>query len=207
MSTSNTPVRLGPAEMVAGRPFTNLDHNDEDLAILRYMRQELCRGLSQAASVPERPLVLQFLEDGVRHHRIVISQLEGLLSCCEITWVGFCGQKRAGADSTLLDGIDVELINEFPQYPDVLSYSSLELANGDWRNLILMSCPAGIEHWRTSVRHAYAAHVLSPDYYENVRLHSGVLAGRLLSDSDLVIRRTKYYDFRGGKLWLAVREF
>lgn len=209
MSTSNTVVHLGPEEVVGERPFTNPDKNADDLVILRHMRNRLCRLLRESGKLPSepRPLVLQFLEDDIRRHRIVISRLEDLLSHRELIWVGFCGRKQPGADWTQLDDIDVELIDEFCEHPDLLSYSSLQLGNGDWRNLVLFKHVAGIQHWRTSKRHAYAAQVLSPRCYTCIRLHNGRLSGGLMSGNDLIIHSTKYYDFRSEQLWHAVREF
>lgn len=209
MSTSKTVVRLGPEDVVGDRPFTNPDRNADDLVILRHMRSRLCRLLRESEKLPDepRPLVLQFLEDDIRRHRIVISRLDDLLSHRELIWVGFCGRKRPGADWTQLDGIDVELIDEFCGHPDLLSYSSLQLDNGDWRNLVLFKSAAGIQHWRTSTRHAYAAHILSPKCYTCIRLHNGRLPGGLMTENDLIIQCTKYYDFRSQQLWYAMREF
>lgn len=206
---TNRVVHLGPKETADERPFTNPDRNAKDLAILRHIREQLCRVLSRPHKLPSepRPLVLNFLEDETRRHRIVIAQLEVLLSSRELTWVGFCGRKQSNIDSSVLEDIDVELIDEFSDHSHLLSYSSLELNNGDWRNLVLFRCPEGIRHWRSSARHAYAARQLSPQCYTCVRLHRGVLHGGLMSDNDLIILRTKYYDFRGGSTWYATREF
>lgn len=208
MPTSAPPIRLDPSEIVSGRPFTNPDRNAEDLALIEYMRKRLCRLLSQTRKLPDqpRPLILHFLEDDVRKHRIVLSRPEALLSASTLVFVGFCGRKRNDVDKSVLDHVDVELIGEFRQHPDLLSYSSLELQTGDWRNLVLMGRPRGIEHWQTSARHRYAARELAPKYYTNVRLHRGLLSGGLMSNNEPVIIETKYYDFEGRKLWRAVRE-
>lgn len=208
MSNAEPPIRLGPSDVVSGRPFTDPSRNTRDLAILQHMRKRLCRLLQNPEKLPAppRPIVLHFLEEEIRNHRIVISRLEELLSASKLIFVGFCGRKRAGADRSLLDGVDVELIDEFCEHPDLLSYSSLELDTGEWRNLVLLRCVEGIQHWRKSDRHAYAVRELAPKYYKYVRLHNGILLGGLMSDNKLNILRTKYYDFRGEGTWRAVRE-
>ena len=76
-----------------------------------------------------------------------------------------------------LTAMDDELIGEFPAHPGVLSYSSLELDDGDWGNLILLDGDGARQRWREGERHAYAARELAPRHYTDVRLHQGVLPG------------------------------
>jgi hypothetical protein len=89
----------------------------------------------------------------------------------------------------------------------VLSYSSLELAGGDWGNLILLAGEAACEHWRVSERHADATRVLAPRHYTHVRLHRGILPGGVRAGRAPVLRRTKYFDYQGGDTWRAEREW
>lgn len=208
MSASEVWIRLGPLEVLRSRPFTHPDRNAEDLAALRCMRERLCHLLHRPEQLPDapRPLILYLQETDGRSHRVVLSDPEALLAAGSFTVVGFFGQRRSGADLSQLDAVDLELVAEFPQHPTILSYSSLELPNGDWGNLVLLSAPEGIDHWRTSVRHIYAARRLAPQCYEVVRLHNGTLPGRLMSEQDLVLLRTKYYDYRGPTPWYAMRE-
>lgn len=92
------------------------------------------------------------------------------------------------------------------EHPYLLSYSSLEIDGGNWRNLVLFSSPHGIGHWAMSVRHAHAARELSPSQYRHIRIHNGVLAGGLMSGDGIRLIRTKYYDFQDETLWSAIRE-
>ena len=66
-------------------------------------------------------------------------------------------------------------------------------------DLVLLGDEITKEHWRRSARHAYAAQMLSPQYYESIRLHNGEIAGGLWSTSPLVIAYTKYYDYPAGQ--------
>jgi hypothetical protein len=81
----------------------------------------------------------------------------------------------------------------------------LELADGNWANLVIMQHAEGIQRWRTSQKHAYVARKFAPLFYSGIRIHNGVLP-RGLTSPRLVLLNTKYYDFRGGRLWRAVRD-
>ncbi len=208
MSTSTDYTRLDWSDLVPDRPFTNPDHNAEDLAHLQYMTEKLRHLLSQPGAIPAqpRPYVLYLEEDGGRRHRIAIARPEELLTRHELAVVGFCGTKWPETDRTPLDVVDAELLNEFMLQPHLLSYCSLEVEGGNWRNLVLFSHAQGIGHWAISTRHAYAAQELSPHYYRNIRLHNGLLPGGLMSGNDISLTRTKYYDYQDQALWWAVRE-
>lgn len=208
MSTPKDYIRLSWSDVVPDRPFTNPDHNAEDLAHLQYMAGRLRQLLGQPVAIPAqpRPYVLFLDEPGGRRHRVALARPEELLICPEIAVVGFCGNKWPEADRAPLDAIDVELLEEFIQHPHLLSYSSLEVEGGNYRNLVLFSHPQGIGHWAISVKHAYAAQVLSPNYYRYVRLHNGVLPGGLMLGNELTLSRTKYYDYQCQTRWWAVRE-
>lgn len=208
MPTSADYIRLDWSDIVPDRPFTNPDHNAGDLAHLQYMVERLRGLLSQAQIIPARPrpYVLHLEEAGGRRHRIALARPEELVICPELAVVGFCGTRWPDADRAPLDAVDAELLAEFMQHSYLLSYSSLEVEDGNWRNLVLFSHAQGIGHWAISLKHAQAAQVLAPSYYQNIRLHNGVLPGGLMSDHDLILTRTKYYDYQDQPLWWAVRE-
>jgi hypothetical protein len=194
---------------VPDRPFTDPQHSSADAATLNYMRWRLHYLLSQSNIGPghplDRELYVQMMQETTdRYHRVVILERGPLLTDAELTFVGFFGQRRFEASQAMLQDIDTELIQEFLQHTSVLSYCSLELADYNWANLVLLRNPEGIQHWRTSQRHAYAARELAPLYYTGIRLHNGVLPEGL--DSPVLhLTRTKYYDFQGPGLWQAVR--
>ncbi len=206
MSATNDYFRLGSADILPDRPFTNPAHNAEDLASLDYMLDVLRRLLSQPGVVPLQPRPYVLFIEGERRHRIALARPEVLLTCSEPAVVGFCGNSLPGADRTPLEQADEELLNEFMEHSDLLSYSSLEVGDNNWRNLVLFSHPQGIDHWTVSNKHKYAAQVLSLGYYRHIRLHNGVLPGRLMSGSRIVLHRTKYYDFHDRTIWWAVRD-
>jgi hypothetical protein len=210
MSTLSNPIRLGPLDIASGRPFTALEHSHSDLATLERIRARLLHTLATWDAPLEQPNqsevhVQSVYEEHQRMHRMVICDHAALATTSELAVVGFFGEQRGKANPAMLQDIDTELIQEFLQHRYVLSYSSLELADGNWGNLVILQHAEGIEHWRASQRHAYAARELAPQYYARIRLHNGLLPNGLAS-TRLVLTSTKYYDFEGDDQWRAIRE-
>jgi hypothetical protein len=202
-------VRLGPRETAAGRGFTDPARTNLDLLAVRLMLAEIRRQVARAAALPAslRPLVLEGREADGRAHRAVVCDERRLGDGRALTWVGFFGVKRRDVDPTPLTVRDEELIREFHAHPGILSYSSLEFADGNWGNLILLDGDAAAEQWRDGERHADAARELAPRHYTDVRLHRGVLPGGVRGTGGPILRRTKYYDYRDGVTWRAEREW
>lgn len=170
------------------------------------LRQALVAADAGQDRAAQSEVHVQYLHDEhERMHRMVIRDRAALTTESELTVVGFFGEQRGKANPALLQDIDTELIQEFLQHRSVLSYSSLELADGNWGNLVILQHTDGIEHWRASQRHAYAARELAPIYYARIRLHNGVLPTGLAS-ARLTLTSTKYYDFESGDIWRAIRE-
>lgn len=209
MSQVKNYVYLDTSELVPDRPFTNPEHNPDDLAMLEYMAKRLRYVLNQPDAVRHypRPFVLYLPESGGLRLRLAITNPDGLLSNKDdLLVVGFCGQKRPEAERSQVEAVDIELVSEFLQHPYLLSYCSLELKCGNWCNLVLFSHSVGLRHWATSRRHAYAALELAPNYYLSIRLHNGQLPGGLMSGHKIRLTRTKYFDYRGETIWRALRE-
>ncbi len=97
------------------------------------------------------------------------------------------------------------LVKGLADYPYVISYSSLQLEDGNYGNLVVLSEEAGRENWRESKTHQYAVAELAPGYYESVRLHNGLMRGGLSSTPTIELTSTKYFDYRDG-LWCGLRE-
>jgi hypothetical protein len=204
-------TRLTQTEYIPDRPFTNPEHSYADVAVLEYMRTQLrvtLRDVDCGPSDPQsRQLYIHTLrEDGERQHRQVILSRRMLLDAKSLTVVGFFGHKRGSADPGILEDVDNDLLQEFLHHTYVLCYNSLELPDGNWANLVLLLDATGIQQWRVSQKHAYAARELSPLFYETIRLHNGILPGGLAAPR-LVLLSTKYYDYRGDNWWQTIREF
>ena len=201
-------VGLAPRETAAGRGFTDPARTTRDLAAVGLMLDNIRRQVS-TASLPAGPcpLVLAGHETDGRVHRAIVCDARRLGDGRDLAWVGFFAVKRRDLDSAPLTVRDEELIQEFPDHPGILSYSSLELGDGDWGNLILLDGDEAREHWRVSGRHAHAARELAPRHYTDVRLHQGILPGGVRARGVAVLRRTKYYDYRDAVTWRAEREW
>lgn len=129
---------------------------------------------------------------------------QALLESPALAAVGFFGQRWPQADATLMDGVDGELIAEMHAFPGMYSYSSLELPDGNWANLVLLQHVQSGRNWRESARHAHAAYQIAPRYYRSIRLHNALLPAGLAGPAP-ALARTTYYDFRHGAWWQAVR--
>jgi hypothetical protein len=101
--------------------------------------------------------------------------------------------------------VDDDLIHEFSMHPGVLSYSSFELEDGNYVNVVVLDSPDAKDHWRTSPRHAYAARDLAPEFYACIRLQNGHIPGGLADLEHLRLLATKYYDYQQDEPWLAQR--
>jgi hypothetical protein len=202
-------LRLDPVQPVTGRPFTDPAHTATDLVAVRVMAARLRALLAVSAALPDapRPLIVEGREPDGRQHRVVLGDPRRLATVPDPSFVGFFAVKRAGLDHAALTRTDDELVAEFPAHPGILSYSSLEFADGNWGNLIVLDAPESREHWRTSPKHAWAATELAPRHYAVVRLHTGRLPGGLGSGREPVLARTRYYDFQPPAPWRAEREY
>ncbi|MGQ0849136.1 MAG: hypothetical protein ACT4OP_08480 [Actinomycetota bacterium] len=197
---------LAADQAVARRPFTAPGLYPRDLALLGFMLQDLRALLSDSKGGPLIPYrSTEWEADGLRR-RVIISDSLSRHGPEPTQIVGFFGERRLERDAAPLEEANLEIVLEFRNYPGILSYSSMELADGNWANLVVHRAPTDREAWRGSEAHARAAREMSPLYYRTVRIHNGVLPGGVLGDGSIVIERTKYWDYRTPKAWQAVRE-
>ncbi len=201
------PIPLAPGESVPRRPFTSIALYAHDLKVLATMLEELRYGMEKLEAADLIRFVPQEWEvEGLRH-RIIVARPEVLKASTHTCVVGFFGQRHLHLDGGPLEEANTEIILEFRQHLGILSYSSMELPDGNWANLVLHDVPGTRENWRSSESHARAARELSPIFYRTVRIHNGVLPGGLVGGSDLEVERTKYWDYRRkSRVWHAVRE-
>jgi hypothetical protein len=172
------------------------------------MAQTLCEilGKEQPSLRSHRLDIFYLKESDGRAHRVVISNWDGLLTAETCVVIGFFGQRRPDADLTQTHIADAVLLQEFTDHPELLSYNSMELPDGNWGNLVLFRSMNGPYHWGQSRFHVQAAQEISPRYYYSVRLHNGELQGGLLARQPVRLTCTKYYDFTQQPLWKAVRQ-
>ena len=201
--------KLKSAEVVRDRPFTNPDHIVNDVNTLRFMVDQLCLFLENhhlyANLSP--PIIIHQPSRDNWFYRLVIARPEILLQPGELAFVGFLGHRREDANLELADEFDEILVNEIPDYPGLLSYSTMALVSGDFCNLVIFTDTSVKEQWSRSMSHEQAVRKLSPDYYVSIKLYNGNLPGGIADSRALQLTRIKYYDYQVNPRWHAVREF
>jgi len=197
----NKDSSLNTSQSLDERALPVAGQSNLDLVILRYMTQRIyvTLYLLDEPVDPSQPL-LYYAEEGRKHtHRIAIYRPEELQQNSNLEFVGFISAKlKPGRPQVIKEirAVDKRLIVEFISTPGLLSYSSLELRDGRWCNLVLFSGSETKVHIRNSETHAYAAYQLSPRYYDWVRIHNGIMPGGL-ARNEIVLQKTKYYQFHG----------
>ena len=209
-------VVLAPDEVAADHPCTDTSLYVADRGLLAYMLQDV-KALVRLASAGTRDVIayesVTWFVHGLKR-RIVPCDLDRLVDGAELEVVGFFGSRRLASEGGLalgtdpIDGLDSALTAEFHNHPGIACYSTIEMVDGFWANLVLHSVPSDAEVWRGSEVHRGAV-VLSPTLYRDVRIHSGRLAGGVDSTSEVVLHATKYWDYGpvpdGQPTWTAVR--
>src|SRR3989440_5301083 len=174
---------------------------EQDIVLLRYMAQRIfiTLYLLDKPTDPSQPL-LYYLEEGHKYtHRIAIYSPQELLLNNKLDFVGFISRKLQSGDSQVIEEfrtVDKNLIVERINTPGLMSYSSLELRDGRWCNLVLFSVAETKMHIGNSELHAYAAYQLSPRYYDWIRLHNGIMPGGV-ARNEMLFQKTKFYQFHG----------
>lgn len=183
-----------------------------DGMLLGYMARRLQLTLNQLeifdASRRASPLVYHLQERRGQTHRIALYHPEALLMQAPLAFVGFLSARQKQLCPSILHAIkrtDKRLVMELADVPGILSYSSLELRNGDWCNLVVLTDASVKRHIMGSQTHQYAAYLLAQAYYVWIRLHSGVMPEGL-DHMEMRLLKTKYYTFRPGQARPSIQE-
>jgi hypothetical protein len=186
------------------------EENEQDIVLLKYMAQKIYITLYLLDGPIDPPQsLLYYLEEGQKYtHRIAIYGPQELLLSNKLDLVGFISRKLQPEDPHVIEeirAIDKKLIVELISTPGLMSYSSLELRDGRWCNLVLFTGPETKAHLKNSETHAYAAYQLSPRYYDWVRLHNGIMPSGL-ARNEMLLQKTTYYQFHRPHEKPTVRE-
>ena len=176
---------------------------------MRYMLTRLCQVLETLhwRGNPNvlAPVTQELIESDGRHHRVIPIRPNLLRDRTSFEIVGFFGQRRFDADDSGIAARDKMLFDEMGRHEGLLSYSSLELTNGDYGNCVVFTDKAAKDHWGTSQIHQVAAQDLSPSFYYSIRLYNGILPSSIMSPHWLRLTSVKYFDYANGSLWMAER--
>jgi hypothetical protein len=203
------PILLEPNESPADHPCAAVEHYHSDLALLGYLLQDL-RVLVRRAAKGEIPLQpygrITWEVHGLKRRTVTCDPIR-LLERDDFQIVGFLADRRTLPTAGELDEAELDVIDEFENYPGIVSYSSLELVDHQWANLVVHTTPDDREAWRHSERHIRAAEDLAPRVYHNVRIHNGCIPEGPIGRRTVVIESTKYWDYDSPEPWHAFREF
>ena len=201
-------VELAPDEDPEDHEFASTDRYRPDLALLNYLLQDL-RVLVRRYAKGEIDLsphdVVSWEVHGLQR-RTVMCDPEGLLAPGPVYIVGFFGDRRADADQRPVDSTEFDLIDEFRSYPGILSYSSTELVDHYWSNLVVHTHPDDREAWRHSDVHVRAVDEVAPNAYHSVRIHNGFIRDGVAGSRTVNLVRTKYWDYDSDPVWAAYRD-
>ena len=203
-------VELSAQELVDGRLFTHPHYVQYDRRIMCYMIKRLGSVVDVMAQLeaPTRLALVQQIEPDQREHRIILGpawQVPHDSASGVFSVVGFFGQKRFDGDVGLIGERDRLLTQEMENHAGLISYSSLELTNGDYANCVLFVDEAAKDHWGASSLHFQTAIELSPLYYYSIRLYNGALTGNICHGPELQLTCAKYYDYSCQPAWRALR--
>ncbi|MGD2049386.1 MAG: hypothetical protein PVH03_07825, partial [Chloroflexota bacterium] len=184
-------LTLKPTEVVLDRPFTNPDRIVNDVNTLRFMVDQLCLFLENHhfKDNPSSPIIVHRPSRDNWFYRLVIARPEILVQPGELSIVGFLGHRREDANLELADEFDQILVNEIPDYPGLLSYSTMALVSGDFSNLVIFTDTSVKEQWSRGKAHEQAVRKLSPDFYVSIKLYNGKLPGGLADSRSLQLTR------------------
>lgn len=203
------PEFLTPYESPVGHPCASVDHYHPDLALLNYLLQDL-RSLARRAAKGEIELgpfhALTWEVHGLRRRTVVCDPIR-LVDVSDVLMVGFLGNRRQTPAAAELDETELDVIGEFRSYPGIVSYSSIELVEYQWANLVIHAQPDDRESWRHSQIHIQAAEDLAPRVYHDVRIHNGRVPAGVRGSETVVIDTTKYWDYDSEQPWHATRDF
>jgi hypothetical protein len=202
---------LNKYEALDDRMLSPGNKGRQDLVILRHMAQRIHVTLHLLDQPVSKllPLLYYSEERHRRTHRIAIYQPGELPLTSSIAFVGFVSGKRKPTSPPVVNEIhvvDKKLIAQLVGIPGILSYSSLELRDGNWCNLVLLSDANAKIHVKNTDTHAYAAYQLAPSYYDWIRLHHGIMP-RGLACYEMVLQRTRHYIFQGPHQRPTIQEF
>lgn len=208
--TMNKDDIFDQPEALAERDLPIVIKGKLDLVVLRYMARRVfmtLRSLDQATTTM-RPLLYYLEERRRRIHRIAIYNPQELSLNNELAFVGFVSGRQKPIQPSVvaeLHAVDEKLVAELVGVPGLLSYSSLELHDDKWCNLVVLNDPGVKLHLKNAGTHRYAAYELAPSHYQWIRLHNGMMPAGLAADA-MFLQKTKYYMYQSSGRRPTVRE-
>jgi hypothetical protein len=203
------PQILSHDQRVSGMPFTHPAYIEIERRQLQYMLMRLHWIMDtffwRKSQTNYAPIERNLVEADGRNHRILVIRPHLLAQSTGLCVVGFFGQRMMDGDMDEADRRDGMLNSEMNAHEGLLSYSSLELTNGDYGNCVVFTDEAAKNKWGFSPTHKEIVEDLSPSYYESVRLYNGTLPKTIMDEHLLQLNLVKYLCYQQNPPWLAIR--
>lgn len=203
------PQILSLHEKVAGKSFTHPAYIEIERRQLQYMLMRLHWIMDtffwRKSQTTYAPLERNLVEADGRNHRILVIRPHLLAQSTGLYVVGFFGQRMMDGDMDEADRRDGMLNSEMNAHEGLLSYSSLELTNGDYGNCVVFTDEEAKNKWGFSPTHKEVVEDLSPNYYESVRLYNGTLPKTIMDEHLLQLNLVKYFCYQHNPPWFAIR--
>ncbi len=201
------PVELGPLDDPPDHPIAAIWLYENDLDLLGYLLQDLRAliRLGARGDVGIQPYrKITWSVHGLQRRTVVCNPAE-LYQQRDVRIVGFFGDRNPADVDSGIDHVELDLVSQFRNYPGILAYSSTELVDDQWANLVVHESAADREAWRHCPAHRHAVDFVSPRAYLGVRIHNGYLPGGVIGCGSVVLESTKYWDFTTTPTWHARR--
>lgn len=203
-------MQLGPQEVIQDRPFTHPAYIEIDSRQICYMLMRLSQIINSVSTAKNPNLFApeshELFEADGRHHRIIPIRPQLLVKAPSLCIVGFFGQRNFCSDGASIASRDKMLFSEMRKHEGLLSYSSLELTNGNYGNCVVFADQQSKDNWGFSKIHAEAVNDLSPLYYRSVRLYNGEISGNVYDFYRIRITIAKYFDYSEKPVWFGMRQ-
>ena len=199
-------MQLGLEEVLGDRPFTVTHQLTKanftcSCASVRWSTPNCSKNPNLYA-----PESHELIETDGRHHRIIPIRPKLLVETESLTLVGFFGQRNLCSDAGAAASRDKMLFSEMKKHEGLLSYSSLELTNGDYGNCVVFANEHAKDNWGYSQVHEEAVNDLSPLYYKSIRLYNGSISGNVVDFYRMQLNIVKYLDYSESPRWFGSRQ-
>lgn len=201
------PVELGPLEGHPDHEIAAIELYESDLDLLGYLLQDL-RALIRLGARGD-VTIKPYRQMGWSVHGLqratVVCKPEELYHERDVQIVGFFGDRYPDETESGIHHAEIDLVSQFRNYPGILAYSSTELIDSQWANLVVHDAATDRQAWRECPAHQHAVEVVSPKAYRGVRIHNGYIPGGVIGRGSVVLESTKYWDFTSSPVWHAHR--
>jgi hypothetical protein len=189
-------------------PFASKSTTKFDTKQTKRILQKVQKHLEEFINIEMRPNSVSFVNKNRKTCRIVIYDLETLLSKKNLFVVIFYANKRENLSEEFNKhffetdwGIAMSMMGN----KNILCYASQELSDGNWFNIVLFTNEKDKHDVISKEKHKYAAYTIAPKRFSWIRLHNALLPQGIATITDIILEKTNYYNF--DENWFAMRKY